>query len=224
MAPNPETTRRQLVSAAETLFAERGIEGVSLREINAAAGMRNATALQYHFHDRYGLVKAVLAKHTPVVDAARHELLDDYERAGVDDLRALAAALVSPSAIKLRDPDGGRAYLRVHAEVLNRAEFPGFVESRAPARDSVHRWRSLVAPLLPDVAVRRLHHRFTALRVSATELARRAAAAPRRDDQLFVSHLTDLVTALLAAPISPQTSALLASRSSSVRDLTDPAV
>ena len=65
MAPNPETTRRQLVSAAETLFAERGIEGVSLREINAAAGMRNATALQYHFHDRYGLVKAVLAKHTP---------------------------------------------------------------------------------------------------------------------------------------------------------------
>ncbi|MCB0998872.1 MAG: TetR family transcriptional regulator [Acidimicrobiales bacterium] len=222
MAPNPETTRRQLVSAAETLFAERGIEGVSLREINAAAGMRNATALQYHFHDRYGLVKAVLAKHTPVVDAARHELLDDYERVGVDDLRALAAALVSPSAIKLRDPDGGRAYLRVHAEVLNRAEFPGFDESRAPARDSVQRWRSLVAPLLPEVAVRRLHHRFTALRVSATELARRAAAAPRRDDQLFVSHLTDLVTALLAAPISPQTSELLASRPGRIS--TDPAV
>ena len=63
MAPNPEVTRQRLIAAAETLFAERGVEGVSLREINAVAGMRNATALQYHFHDRYGLVKAILAKY-----------------------------------------------------------------------------------------------------------------------------------------------------------------
>jgi AcrR family transcriptional regulator len=212
MAPNPESTRRLLIGAAERLFAERGIEGVSLREINAAAGMRNATALQYHFVDRYGLVKAVLLKHSPAVEAMRHELLDTYVARGDDDLRALAAALVRPSASKLADPDGGRAYLRVHAEVLNRPDVPAFDESRASAKDSIHRWRALVAPLLPDVAVRRLHHRFTAMRVSAVELARRAAAAPRRDDHLFVSHLTDLVTAMLAAPISPETSELLASR------------
>lgn len=214
MAPNPESTRRLLVAAAEQLFAERGIEGVSLREINAAAGMRNATALQYHFHDRYGLVKAVLAKHVPAVDAMRHEMLDEYAARGDDDLRALAAALVRPSASKLADPDGGRAYLRIHAEVLNRPDVPAFDESKASPKDSIHRWRALVAPLLPDVAVRRLHHRFTAMRVSAVELARRAAAAPRRDDQLFVSHLTDLVAAVLATEISPETEGLLRARES----------
>jgi AcrR family transcriptional regulator len=212
MAPNPETTRRLLIAAAETLFAERGIGGVSLREINAAAGVRNATALQYHFHDRYGLVKAVLAKHVPAVDAARHAMLDEYAARGVDDLRALAAALVRPSAAKLADPDGGRAYLQIHAEVLNRPDVPAFDESKASPRDSINRWRSMVGPLLPDVAVRRLHHRFTAMRVSATELARRATAAPRRDDQLFVSHLIDLVAALLAAEVSDETAALLSSR------------
>jgi len=211
MAPNPEVTRRRLVTAAEQLFAERGIEGVSLREINAAAGMRNATALQYHFHDRAGLVQAILAKHTPMVDTARHALLDAYVVTGRDDLRQLAAALVRPSAEKLRDADGGRAYLRIHAQVLNRPE-ASFADGDG-RRDSIHRWRALVGPLLPDVAVRRLHHRFTALRVSATELARRAAASPRRDDQLFVSHLTDLVAALLAAEISPETAALLTARS-----------
>ena len=174
--------------------------------------MRNATALQYHFHDRYGLVKAILAKHTPAVDAARHALLDEYSSAGIDDLRALAAALVRPSAAKLGDADGGRAYLRIHAQVLNRPEMPVFDESKAPPRDSIQRWRSAVGPLLPDVAVRRLHHRFTAMRVSATELARRAAASPRRDDQLFVSHLTDLVASLLATPVSPETAALLSAR------------
>src|SRR6476646_7326443 len=101
MAPNPESTKQQLIAAAEELFAARGIEGVSLREINTAAGQRNSTALQYHFGDRYGLVRAVLRKHTPAVDAARHAMLDDYQRAGRDDLRALAEALVRPSAIKL---------------------------------------------------------------------------------------------------------------------------
>src|SRR4051794_4076039 len=108
MAPNPELTKQQLILAAETLLAERGIEGVSLREINTAAGQKNSTALQYHFGDRYGLVNAVLRKHTAGIDAARHALLDEYESAGHDDLTALAAALVVPSAAKLRDPNGGR--------------------------------------------------------------------------------------------------------------------
>src|SRR5690348_15673441 len=96
-----ETTVRRLVDAAERLFAERGIDAVSLREINAAAGQRNSTALQYHFGDRAGLLKAVLAKHRPEIEARRHQLLDEYEARGplpqADALRSLAAALVRPA-------------------------------------------------------------------------------------------------------------------------------
>lgn len=216
MAPNPESTRQQLIAAAEQLFAARGIEGVSLREINAAARQRNATALQYHFGDRYGLLRAVLRKHTPAIDTLRHAMLDDYQpgshAVAGDDLRALAAALVRPSAAKLSDPDGGRQYLQIHAQVINRPEIHFGEAARTNPRDSVNRWRQMVGPLLPDIAVRRLHHRFTAIRVSALELARRAAATPRRDDQLFISDLVDLVTALLSAPVSDETEALLHAR------------
>jgi hypothetical protein len=164
------------------------------------------------------LLNAVLAKHHAAVEAARHEMLDRYQATAATDLRALSEALVRPAAAKLADPDGGRPYLRIHAQVINRPDWPpGGRRAKRPV-DSIDRWRALVAPLLPEVAVNRLHHRFTAMRVSAAELARRAASAPRRDDQLFTSHLVDLVAALLAAPVSPQTEALIRERGAGARD------
>jgi len=208
MAPNPEITQRQLISAAESLFAERGIDGVSLREITVAAGVRNSTALQYHFGTREGLVRAVLKKHFAGIEVHRNALLDEYEREGTDDLRTLVAAYVRPLAAKLIDEDGGRAYLRITAQLVNR---PGF-QAREPSddrRDSTYRWRMLLAPHLPDVALKRLHPRFTAIRVTFIELARRAEQAPARSDALFTSHLVDLVTALLDAPVSAETAELI---------------
>src|SRR5262245_22442952 len=62
--------RTKLLDTAERLFAERGITGVSLREITEAAGQRNASVVQYHFGSRAGLVAAVLDRHMEPVDAA----------------------------------------------------------------------------------------------------------------------------------------------------------
>src|ERR671919_2756591 len=117
MAARPtRTTAERLIAAAETLFAARGIDGVSLREINRAAGARNASALQYHFGGRGGLLRAVLAKHHHAVEARRHAMLDAYEADGREDLRALAGALVRPYAAMLADDAGGPAYLQVLGE------------------------------------------------------------------------------------------------------------
>jgi hypothetical protein len=73
------------------------------------------------------------------------------------------------------------------------------------------RWRDLAAPLLSEEALR-LHRRFVVLRFAVVELARRADSGPHTDDRLFVSHLVDLVAALLAAPPSSQTVRLAAAR------------
>jgi AcrR family transcriptional regulator len=216
MAPDPSATRERLVAAAEQLFAERGITGVSLREINAAAGQRNSTALQYHFGDREGLVRAVLAKHSPDVESRRHALLDEYEAAPPDrdQLRVLAGALVRPSATKLADRNGGRAYLRIVAQLVSR---PAIAKLPDDPRTSLNRWRRLAGEVLPDVAVTRLHRRYTAIRITFIELALRAEARPARDERLFTSHLVDLVTAILATPVSPETQRLLDERSSAKR-------
>lgn len=199
---SPETTRDRLVAAAERLFAEHGIDAVSLREINREAGARNAIAVQYHFRDRAGIVRAVLDKHRPAIEAARHAALDRIEAEGATDLRALAAALVRPEAAELDDPDGGPQHLQIWAELVNRPRPRVPVPSGDQA--SIHRWRMLVAPLL-DPQAARLHRRFTAIRFAAAELGRRASSGPHTDDRLFVSHLIDLVTAILAAPVSDET-------------------
>jgi AcrR family transcriptional regulator len=204
-------TADRLISAAEQLFALHGIEGISLREINRAAGARNGSALQYHFRDRNGLLMAVMAKHHRDVEARRHAMLDAYEADGRDDVRALAGALVRPLAAKLADDDGGVEYLQIFADLINR---PRPVINPADLDDptsSIFRWRTLVGRLLEDDATR-LHRRFVAIRFAAVELGRRARSAPHSDDRLFTSHLVDLVAGVLTTPLSDETRRLVAER------------
>jgi AcrR family transcriptional regulator len=209
-----ESTRDRLIDAAEVLFAEHGIGAVSLREINRAAGAKNAVAVQYHFGDRAGILRAINAKHFPAIDARRHAMLDEYEAQSKDDIRALAAAWVRPLASKLDDRDGGLAYLQIYAELTNLPPaLTGDSDKGAPM-DSIQRWRLLVEPFLPDDAAR-LHRRYAVMRFSATEIGRRARSGPHRDDRLFVSDLIDMVTSMLAAPPSKETSRLMVERDKS---------
>ena len=99
-------------AAAEELYGGQGIDAVSLREIQRASGVKNATALQYHFGDRAGLLTAVLEKHSYDVElrgmhcwiATRRPVTRTYARspkhcstAGVETGRYPAAALIYAS-------------------------------------------------------------------------------------------------------------------------------
>lgn len=209
----PSDTRSRLIRTAEVLFAQHGIDTVSLREITRQSGARNAMAVQYHFRDRSGMLEAIVAKHSPSIEAGRQALLEQYQGDFADclrpdglspprrleALRALASALVRPLAAKLSDRDGGAAFLQIHAQLVERTP-------RDPAvwSPTVSRWRDLADPLLERDAVR-LHRRFTAVSHTATELGRRARSGPHRDERLFTSYLVDIVTAIVSSPVSEET-------------------
>ncbi len=53
-------TRRQLILAGIRQMAEEGIDGVSLRAVNAASGARNSSAAHYHFGSKLGLLEAIV--------------------------------------------------------------------------------------------------------------------------------------------------------------------
>src|SRR3546814_1363010 len=55
-----EATRVLLIEAAERLFATRGIDGVTLAQIQLAAGQSNSSVIGYHFGSKDGLVQAIL--------------------------------------------------------------------------------------------------------------------------------------------------------------------
>lgn len=71
-------TRRSILDTAERLFAERGFEATSLREITAAAGA-NLGAVNYHFGSKDGLIVAVLGRMFAPVNEGRLRLLDELE-------------------------------------------------------------------------------------------------------------------------------------------------
>src|SRR3954462_6587369 len=99
MSARGDKTREHLLDVAERLFAERGIAGVSLREIRIAAGARNTAAMQFHFGDRDGLVDALMARHMPRITALQQRMYDlmvAEDRAA--DRRSLVEVLVRPSA------------------------------------------------------------------------------------------------------------------------------
>jgi len=68
-------TRSKILDTAERLFAARGIDAVSLREINASAGV-SPSVLHYHFGGRDALIEAMLERRLPALGAQRAAMLD----------------------------------------------------------------------------------------------------------------------------------------------------
>lgn len=57
--PGSADTRQRMIEAAATLFADRGFENVTVREI-CKASQANVAAVNYHFGDKAGLYRAVV--------------------------------------------------------------------------------------------------------------------------------------------------------------------
>lgn len=200
-----ESARERLITTAKRLFAERGLDGISLREIIREAGVKHSTAIQYHFGNRDGLLDAVLAPHESRVDTRRDALLDDYKASGTPDCRTVAAILVRPLARELEDQDG-RYFLQIYAQKIQRIR-----EVRPDTGTSIWRWRRQAEPFAPPGAAE-FHPRFAALTFTTVELASRAIDRPHADDRLFVSRVIDVVSAILQAPVSAETERLYAER------------
>jgi AcrR family transcriptional regulator len=96
----PAEGRLRLLAAAEQLLATRGL-GVPNREIVAAAGQHNRSAITYHFASRAGLIDAVCERHE--IPIAQHRQLLIARLPGPKDrtTRQLVEAHIQPLAAEM---------------------------------------------------------------------------------------------------------------------------
>jgi AcrR family transcriptional regulator len=206
-------TRSKLVKAAEKLFAKNGIENVSLREIARAAHQRNAGALQYHFGDKEALIQAVIDKHLPAVILMRHRMLDELQRQASFNLHDLVRAFVLPNSSKLDDPDGGRAYILIRAQ-LAAEETLSYFHLRNTARHPMMTADIRLAQLLNErlghipepIFAQRMAFSISLMFHGLADLIRMAelthTANPILRQDMAVESLVCSVEAILASPIS----------------------
>lgn len=111
-------TRKKILDAAERLFATKGIDAVSLREINAAAGV-SPSVLHYHFGGRDTLIEALLERRLPAIGAERSAMLDRLEqRGGQPAVRELIEVVVLPLArLALDRGKAGQRFVKVLAKL-----------------------------------------------------------------------------------------------------------
>jgi AcrR family transcriptional regulator len=90
-----EDTRERILEAASNLFAVRGFEGTTLREITEAAQV-NLAAVNYHFRSKDELAASVVEAAVEPIVAVRMKSLTDCLDTAPSDITALSRALVWP--------------------------------------------------------------------------------------------------------------------------------
>jgi AcrR family transcriptional regulator len=202
--------REQIKLAARRLFAIRGIDGVSVREIVEAAEQKNHGSLAYYFGTKEALVRELVADGAKLIDIRRNAFLDRLEAAGGPArVRDVVEALVYPSIGLGATEEEEDTYLRFIATLTlnHRALFMDALEKRwnsgyLRALDHLRR-------LMPDMPAAAKNQRFvfmgaylgSVLSLREAALTDRTRAHPTWGSPDTLPHFVQTMTVMLEEPL-----------------------
>lgn len=199
MPKDSTDTKHRLLDAAERLIGERGPEGVSMREISAAAGQANNNAATYHYGSRDGIIDAVLERRMHPIDDLRTEMVDALPPE--PSMEELARTLVVPLV------EHGRRhphFLPFFAQLRVSPAYTGLVSHERPHSRSYHTFVTLLDRHLEHWDDGALAGRRWLLGVLLVHAVAEFAAAPEQrppaDWDAMVDGLVDATVALLRDP------------------------
>jgi len=107
-------TRDRILRTAERLFAERGFNGVSVRELAAAAQV-NIASIGYHFKSKEGLLSEVYRRHCePMIEERLRGLEASSRLRGKAKVAAIIEAFIRPALAQVEAEDG-ETFIRLRA-------------------------------------------------------------------------------------------------------------
>jgi AcrR family transcriptional regulator len=202
-----QATRELLMVTAERLIAMNGVEGVTLREIQAAAGQSNSSVITYHFGSQAGLVRAVLEFRYQPINARRAELLQQARDRGVSgDPREAVQIIVRPL---IESIDAGEMFVPFLARVsANPRTFTDYLPPQV-ADGTANVLREMVPGLMSGMPERARLGREVQLYNSVLNLLAELARGHQRISEAQLSNYVDGWVGMLTAPLSPATSELM---------------
>ncbi|GGF77265.1 TetR family transcriptional regulator [Azorhizobium oxalatiphilum] len=209
--------RRRILAAAEQVFAARGFDAATLREITVAAGV-NIAAVNYYFSSKEELVRQVLDRRMTPYTAARHAALE-ARLAEAGDTRLsvseLAEVMVRPIVELSRDDEaGGRSLIRLLLQVRARPSettIRVFIDRVDPL---VQRFVDAFQAAAPHLSRADIYWRYNfsigavmQVLTDADPLSLRLKRQSRdlcdtEDDEAIVRQLVAYITAAFAGPVA----------------------
>ncbi len=195
-------TKERILSAAELLFATRGLHQATSREITEAAGQRNNSAIGYHFGSRSGVIAEILRRHDRVIDRHRGERAPlPHDHLAVRDL---VGALVHPYAASL-ETESGRHYLRIVNQLSD--EFAVWRHDPSVTHPNLLAILDSLEHLCPGPAPVGRERVIGMIMLLAAAMAERARLIElggplRLDDPDFIANLIDVMVATIEAPVT----------------------
>lgn len=107
-----QETKDQILDTAERLFADRGIEAVSLRALTSEAGV-NLASVHYHFGSKETLVTEVFDRRVDRMNHERLAMLEEAERQAGDGPLPLEDVLRAFFAPAIRTSQTGSTFMRL---------------------------------------------------------------------------------------------------------------
>jgi AcrR family transcriptional regulator len=200
----------QMKRVALRLFADRGVDGVTVREIALAAGQKNHAAVGYHFGSKEGLVRELVVDGAAAIDRLRNAMLDEMEaRGGPRSARELAEALVRPSIAPESEggPDPAYVSFVVMLSMTHRDLFMDALAERwnSGYRRCLEHLRRLMPAMPGAVQNQRLlfmgAYLGSVLAMRARALADTRRAHPTWSAETSLRHLEATIAAMLEAPL-----------------------
>ena len=114
-------TMEQIYDAAEELFSQHGLYGVTLKDVAKKVGVHH-TLLNYYFDDKKALFDQVFARRAVVTSGRRMQALDEYDKAtgGKPTLEgALRAFLDTDLDTYIEGGESWKNYAKLAAQVAN---------------------------------------------------------------------------------------------------------
>jgi AcrR family transcriptional regulator len=227
LTPTSERTREQLILAGERLFARGGLDSVSLRQINNAAGQRNSSAAHYHFGSKDALIQAIHAYRGGRVNERRKAMLAQMSAQDRESITPLIKALVYPIVAEIEEADGGGNFIIFLSQLYSNPSLDLIRMWRSHLSESVGQIYQNLRGVLPEIPEEIAGMRFGLMWVAMINtLADRQRLTMVREDEpgvsralpvLFVSNVVDMLCGAAAAPVSMETQAEIRNLRSAAR-------